>query len=369
MLDSLRRMKILLYKEFCQLLGTTHSRMLLVIPPLMQMIMLGYAATMDLKQVDFAVLDHCQSQASRALTARFVGSTVFFAKRPLTSEADLQQRVALRDIRLALVIPHNFERAMAGLETPRVQIIADGRNVTSAGLAIGYAQKIVEQFSQEYFPETAKFQISSRAWFNPTYNPQYYMVPAMLVMIGFIDIMVLTALSVAREREDGTFDQLLLTPYSSAEILFVKSLSSLFVGSCQLATGLLVVLFWYQIPLNSPLALLGLILFSFLVAAIGVGLLLSVLCVNLQQSLLGATIIAIPCVMLSGLATPVESMPDFFQFLTVANPVRYGILSIQQIFLEGTTLSVQWPSLKILWSIAAVAYGLAWFIFEYQRRK
>lgn len=369
MIATIRRMLALLRKELIQLMKNPKTRIALFLPPMVQLIVLGYAATMDLKEVKFAVLDHCNSEASRALAAKFSGSRIFHEKATLASEQEMADRISTRDIKLALVIPEDFQRNICGRATPEVQVIADGRNSSSAGLALGYAQTIVDSFNRERNPDLPTVKISSRGWYNPNFEAQYYMLPALLALISLLDIMLLATMSLAKEREDGTFDQLLLTPFSSGEILTGKAISTMFVGLCQLTTGLLVILFWYQIPFMSSYFLLYGLFISFLFASVGIGLLDSVMAKNLQQAMLSVLVVGIPFSMLSGLATPVESMPEFLQTITLMNPIRHGISALQRIFLEGVRFSDIWGTFVTLWLIGAVMFTFAYFLFERQRKK
>lgn len=367
-MNTIRRMLALLRKELIQLLKNPKTRVTLFLPPVLQLVVLGYAATMDLKEVKFAILDHSRTEVSRQLAAKFSGNRIFREKAPLRSEKEMAERISDRDIKLALVIPENFERAIAGRAAAEVQVIVDGRNSSSGGLALGYAQSIIDSFNRDRNASPASLQIRTRAWFNPNFEAQYYMLPALLAMISLLDIMLLATMSLAKEREEGTFDQLLLTPFSSGEILAGKALSTIFVGLCQLTTGLLVIRFWYQTPFMSSYFLLYGLFLSFLFASVGIGLLDSVISKNLQQAMLTVFVIAIPFATLSGLATPVESMPDFLQTVTVINPIRHGIAALQRIFLEGVHFTDIWETFAILWAIGLVMFTSAYLLFEHQRK-
>ncbi|OQA85281.1 MAG: Inner membrane transport permease YbhR [Lentisphaerae bacterium ADurb.Bin242] len=367
-MNTVRRMRALLHKELIQLLKNPKTRWTLFVPPIIQLVVLGYAATMYLKEVRFAVLDHCRSEASRQLIAKFSGNRIFRRQSPLRSEKEMAERISNRDLKLALVIPEDFERALAGRAAPEVQVIVDGRNSSSAGLAIGYAQSILDAFNRDRVPSSTAIQIRSRAWYNPNFEATYFMLPALLAVISLLDILMLATMSLAKEREEGTFDQLLLTPFSSGEILAGKALSTMFVGLCQLTTGVLVIRFWYQIPFMSSYFLLYGLFFSFLFSSIGIGLLNSVLSKNLQQGMLTVFTVSIPFATLSGMATPIESMPDFLQTVTLINPIRHGVTALQRIFLEGAGFTDIWETFVILWVIGVFMFTAAYLLFEHQRK-
>ena len=361
------RFTALLKKELLLLLKNPKSRLTLFLPPVAQLLVLSYAATMELKEMDFAVLDRSGSAASRELTARFSRSGVFRRREDLRSEREMGDRISRRDIRMALVIPERFERDLHSSGSAPVQVIVDGRNSSSAGLALGYAQRIVESFNAAWTGASPRLRVESRAWFNPNYNARYFMVPALLATIALLDLMLLAALGMAREREEGTFDQLLLTPYSSGELLLAKGLSTFAVGFCQLTAGLLIALFWFRIPLAGSVGLVYLLFSAFMFGAIGLGLLISVLSRDLNQAIIGAFLVMIPYGMLSGLATPIESMPVILQRITLLNPLRYGIQALQEIFLEGAGIGAMLPTIGILCLIGCGSGGAALFLFHRQR--
>ena len=363
----LTRVLALLKKELCQLMTNPKMRMTLFIPPLMQMLFLGYAATMDLKYVDCAFLDYSHSPASRELINSFSGSPTFHVHQPLESESDMKERIDTKAIQLAVVIPADFQKARTGRAKGCVQIIVDGRSANSAGMAMAYAVNVVNSFALEKAAKQSRIRIETRAWYNPNFNMQFFMIPSLLAMIGLADILLVSAQCIVQEREAGTFDQLRMTPYSSLELLTAKGFSTFIAGVCQLAVGLMAALFWYQVPFNSSFGLLTALLASFLFASIGIGLCISTLAENLQQAFLGMYVILIPFSMLSGMGTPLESMPDFFQQITIINPLRHGIAALTRIFLEGATFWELRYSFYLLWGIAAGSFILTYVFFVHRR--
>ncbi|MBR0238703.1 MAG: ABC transporter permease [Thermoguttaceae bacterium] len=363
----LTRIYALLIKELCQLMTNPKVRMTLFVPPLAQLIFLGYAATMDLKYVDCAVLDYSHSPASRDLISRFAGSPTFHVHEPLVNEADMRERINTRAIQLAVVIPANFQQAEMGHAKATVQIIVDGRSANSAGMAMAYATNVVNNRTLEKAAKCSRIRVETRAWYNPNFNMQFFMIPSLLAMIALVDIMLVSAQTIVQEREAGTFDQLRMTPYSSFELLLAKGFSTMIAGICQLTVGLLAALLWFQVPFNSSFALLAALLISFLGASIGIGLLISTLAENQRQAILGMYIVVVPFAMLSGMGTPLESMPDFFQQLTIINPLRHGIAALTRIFLEGATFWELRYSFYFLWAIAVGSFTLTYFFFVHRR--
>ncbi len=361
----------LLRKEMIQLFKNPKSRFTVLLPPVIQILIFGYAATMDLRRIDYAVLDHDRSTDSRKLIAMFDGSGIFRRAAWPAGERELYDLIGNRRLLLGLVIPQNFARNVEAGASP-VQILTDGRNSNTSGLAMGYAQNTVERFNREYRRDNAipnpGFELETRAWFNVNFNMRYFMIPALLALLTLTVIMLLSAMSLAREREEGTFDQLMVAPYDPWQVLCVKGISCVIVGLLQATLVLLVGLWWFEVPLRGSLALLYLGFGAFLAASTGIGMVISVLCRTLQQAMLGTFLLAVPCGLLSGMSTPIESMPDFLQYLTYFNPMRYGIKLTQQLMLEGAGMDLLWPYFAAMLGIATGAYLLAWIVFRRQLR-
>lgn len=367
-MPRLRAFLALLKKELLQLLKNPKTRLTIVAPPVIQLFLLGYAATMDLKEVSLGVLDHAQTQESRALIANFAGSSAFMLQAPLRSEADLAERMDTRAIKLALVIPETFSRDLAQHRSPELQVLADGRNAFSAGLALSYANEVIGRFTQEHFPGARPaIALQSRGWHNPTYSAQHFMIPALLAILALLTLTLLVALSFAREREAGTMDQLFLTPYSLFELLLAKGLATIAVGMIELLFCMVFVRYWFHIPYVSDYTLLWLLFFTFLIAAIGLGLAIAVHCANLQQAMVWTFLFAMPFVLLSGVATPVESMPEVLQSVTLINPVRWGIEALRRLFLEGATFRDLLPTYAMLIGIGIVSFAHALVTLHRQR--
>ncbi len=365
----LLRLLALLRKELFQLFRDPKTCVMLVVPPVMQILVLGYAATMDLKQVNFAVLDHCRTPDSRALIAKFEANSIFHRRAAFANDKEMVERFVSRDLKMGVVIPENFSRELAAGRTVLVQINVDGRNSNSGGVAVGYAATVIDSFNRDRAGAASpRITLQTRAWFNPNFIAQFFMVPAILATISLLDLLLLAALAVAREREAGTFDQLLLTPFASWEVLAGKAFSIVAVGLLQLTCGLLLILFWFRVPFHSSFGLLYLMFGCFVFATLGFGLLVSMAAKTQQQSIMLAFFYAVPCAMLSGLLTPVENMPKIFQWISFVNPIRHGIKALQRLFLEGATFADMAPLLASL-AASGIAFSLlALAVFNYQRR-
>lgn len=368
-MKRLRRFLALLKKEFIQLLKDPKTRVTIFVPPVLQLFLLGYAATMDLREVPFAVLDHARTAESRALAAKFAGSSVFQMRPPLSSENEMASRIASQNIKLAVVIPEDFTRELSRRRPAPVQVILDGRNSFSAGIAAGYAGDAVALFNRQYAPAAASHvRICVRGWYNPNYNARYFMIPSLLAILILLALTLLVALSFAKEREGGTMDQLLLTPFSPVELLAAKGLASVFIGMAQLTFCMLFVRYWFQIPYQSDYWLLYLLFLTFLLAATGIGLAIAVHCTSLQQAMIWTFIFAMPLEMLSGMTTPVSSMPGPIQKVMLCNPIRWSIAALHRLFLEGATFRDILPTYLILSGIGTATFTLACVSLTWQRR-
>jgi len=369
-MNVLYRLAALLRKELLQLVKSPKMRTSLFVPPIIQLALLGYAVTLDLKEVDCAVLDRSQTAESREIKSRFAGSPTFTMQPDLESEADLKSRMENRKIQLAVVIPPEFARSAAGHSEPKVQVLVDGRNASSAGMALAYAAEILRDYASDLTSRSVdlgSFRVETRGWHNPNFNMQYFMVPTLLVLITLIDVLMISALSIAREREEGTFEQLRMTPFGTWELLFVKGLATLCIAMGPITICLTFTLFWFQVPFQGSWFLLAALLGTFLSASISIGLFISSLTRNLQQSLIGIFLVIVPFSMLSGMGTPLESMPDGFQTAMLANPLRHGIEALPRIFLEGVGFWELSHVFFFLLSIALTAFCLAYVSFSRQR--
>jgi ABC-2 type transport system permease protein len=249
-----------------------------------------------------------------------------------------------------------------------VQIIADGRNSNTAGIAIGYANSIVEQFNADWraqhnLPSTP-IRMAMRAWFNPNLETRWHMIPSLVGTLTLLQTLLLTAMSVAREREQGTFDQLLVSPYRPAEIMVGKATPSMLIGLVQATLVLVVGQLWFHIPFSGSFLVLYASLLVFLLAAVGIGLLVSSVVATMQQAMLFSFMLMMPFALLSGLTTPVSSMPMVLQYFTLINPLRYAIELVQRVYLEGTGLLDLMSELWPLAAIAAVTLPVASWMFR-----
>ncbi len=364
------RILALLHKELLALLKDPKSRFVLIIPPLIQLLVFGYAASFDLKDIPWALYDEDRGGAARDLVAAFDGATVFRRVATLHGEGEIAPLV---DSRKVLVVVHIGPRFSAGLHNSKpapLQVIIDGRNSNVALIAMNYVRSIVERYNRDWLARhggnAPPARLESRAWFNPNLESRWFFIPGIIGMLSLVTTMLVTALTVAREREQGTFDQLLVTPLRPAEILLGKALPGFLIGLVQGTLILLIATLWFRVPLLGSLAALYTGLALFLMSGVGVGLLISSLAVTQQQGLLGAFLFMVPAVILSGFATPIANMPEAVQTITLIDPLRYFLVILRKVFLEGAGFEILFPQLWPMALIGMAALVLAGWMFRHR---
>ena len=355
----------LIRKEMLALLKDPSSRALLFAPALMQSLLFGYGATYDLTHAPYAVLDQSRGAASTQILARLDGTGVFQRIATLDSPARIAAQIDSGKALLVVTFPPDFESRLAAGTTAPMQVILDGRNSATAGAAAAQVAAIVADFNRT-LGTAPPVTIIRRAWFNPNFESRWNLMPAMIASLSMLQTLMLAALSVAREREQGTFDQLLVTPLTPTQILIGKALPAIFVGLVQSTIILLIILFWFQIPMAGSLWLLYGGLLAFTTASVGIGLSISAVSLTMQQAMLYTFMLVMPLMLLSGLLTPVRNMPQALQILTYANPLRFGIDTVRRVYLEGATFPDIAANFLPLLVLAGITLPLAAWLFRHR---
>ncbi len=370
LIDSLGRILALVQKELLAVLKDPKSRYSVLVPPILQILIFGYAATYDLNYVPFAVLDQDRGAASRYLLARFDGTGIFQRVANLDNASEIAKTIDDQKALLVIQIGQDFSRELALGQPAAIQLIADGRNSNTAAIASGYVATIVDAFNADWLADHGQtgppIATTMRAWFNPELETRWHMIPSIIGTIVMIMTMNLAAMSVARERENGTFDQLLVTPIRPAEIMIGKAVPAMLIGLLQATMILLVAQLWFRIPFQGSVLTLYAGLTLFLIAAVGIGLFVSSIAGTMQQAMIYIFVVIMPFALLSGLTTPIDNMPIGFQYLTMINPLRYAITIAQRVYLEGAGIGVLIPDLWPMAIIAAVTLSAATWMFRHK---
>jgi len=367
---SLRRILALMGKEFLALLKDKKGRFVLIGPPIIQLLVFGYAASFDLNHVPYAIYNEDTGAYSRELAARFDGAPAFDQTITIRNDGEIRPLLEDKEVLLVLHIGRQFSRNLALGEPAPVQLIVDGRNSNTALIVLNYARSIVQGFNEAYLLRTGAagppVHIETRAWFNPNMQSRWFLIPGIAGLIILVVTMMVISLSVAREREQGTFDQLMVTPLRPFEILLGKALPGFIIGTLEGTLVIVVSVFWFNIPLLGSLLTLYTGIALFLLSAIGIGLMISSLAVTQQQGFLGAFLFIVPSILLSGFATPIENMPAVVQAITLLDPMRYFMIILRGIFLEGATFSMLIPQFWPLALIGVFCLAMAAWLFRHR---
>ncbi|KIZ36944.1 ABC transporter permease [Stutzerimonas stutzeri] len=361
---TLAQIGALIRKEILALVKDPANRAMLFAPALMQALLFGYGATYDLTNVPYAVLDQSRGQASAELLARLDGTGVFHRAATLTNSSQIAGMIDGNDALMVLSIPADFQQRLNAGQSAPLQVILDGRNSSTAGSASAYVGSIVASYNASLGGGASGVRIERRAWFNPNLESRWNMMPGLIGTLSMLQTLLIAALSVAREREQGTFDQLLVTPLTPFQILIGKAIPAILVGLLQSTIIFLVILFWFQIPMNGSVWLLYAGLLTFNIAAVGVGLSVSAVSLSMQQAMLYTFLLIMPLMLLSGLLTPVKNMPEVLQIATYVNPLRFGMSIVRRVYLEGAGFLDIWRDFIPLLVMGAISLPLAAWLFR-----
>lgn len=359
-----RRIFSLIRKEFQVLLGDRQGRMLLIMPVILQTTLFPLAASLEIKNATLGIFDEDRGPAAIELTQRLrAGSSTFTHFVDIPSAQQLNDTIEQQKALAVVRIPPDFSRQLARAEsaapgnaaTPQLQLLLDGRRSNGGQIAATYIQQIVQTFQQDRARAhgAAQFpaEVIVRAWFNPNLDYLNFILPCLIAIIITVSVLIVTTLSVAREREQGTFDQLLVSPFTPEMIMIGKLAPALVIASFQATLILIAAVFIYHVPFQGSLVILyaGILLYA--LALSGVGLFISSLCSTQQQAFLGVFCFMMPAIMLSGYAAPVENMPVWLQHLTWGNPLRHFMEVVKAVYLKNASpahaLELAWPLLVI----------------------
>ena len=347
------RLAAQIVKELLSYLRDPRSRLILVAPPLMQLLIFSFAATLEVRNVDVAVLDEDNGRWSHEIVARIGAADFVDELVPVHDAGALRRLLDRKEVMLGVRLPADLSASVLAGRPAEVQLLVDGRRANAGQIAAQYVERIVSGLGMEAAGAgAAPPRTVARNWFNPNLDYQWFIVPGLAGILAMFSSLTVTALSIARERELGTFDQLLVSPAAPLEIVAGKMVPGLVVGtilgSLMIAAGVLL----FRIPFTGSLALLMASLVLFILSVVGFGLMISSICQTQQQAILGSFTFGVPVVLISGFATPVENMPGWLQVVAEASPFKHFLIIVQGSFLKAL------PPAEVFanaWPMAAIA--------------
>ncbi len=360
-------------KEVIQLRRDRRTLPLVLLAPVIQLLLFGYAATQDVHNVRLAVVDQSRTPVSREII-RSLAATVTFRISEVPDRHEIQRAMLASRATVGLVIPADLERDLLHRTGAGLELFADGSNPSTAVVAASYVQQIVGTTLQRQagtrFPglvKPADVVLVPRVMYNPNLTSRNYMVPGVLVMVLMIMTTIMTSMAIVREFERGTSEQLAVTPIRSYELLAGKLIPYIVIGYIDILLVTTVAVAWFRVPINGSVTLLFLLAAPFLLSTLGIGILTSTIARTQQQSMMISFFFMMPNTLLSGFMFPIENMPAPAQYFTYLIPGRYFMTMIRAIFLKGVGISVLWPETLALVVLGAVILGLA--VWRYETRR
>lgn len=355
---SLPRIVRMVRKELRQALRDRQMRSLIVVSPLIQLVVFGYAVSTDVRNVPLWVVDQDRTTAARELVQQLTASGYFTVAGRSDRPADGLVALETGQARVALEIPPGYQRDLTGAGAT-VQVLVDGTDPNTANIALGYLTRIVLRAGQDLVGSSPPVTLVPRAWYNPALESRTFNVPAIIGVLLFLGPMLLTALGVVRERELGTWDQLVVSPVGAMELMLGKTVPVMLIALLNLTMVWAMAMLWFGIPVTgNPLALLAGAV-PFIGTAVAFGLLISTVSATQQEAFMSMFLVLLPALIFSGFLFPVESMPDGFQAVAFLNPVRHVLVIVRGVFLRGTSFADHAVQYAVLVTAATVGLSIA----------
>jgi len=362
----LSRLKQMLIKEFIQVFRDRRTRFVLFGPPIIQMLVFGYAATFEIHHVPTVVLDLDHSQESRELISRFSSSPYFDVQRQLTDYRQIGDLIDQGTATVGLEIHAGFAQSLRKGQTAPLQVVVDATNSNTALIASGYITQIALGFARDYqkdriyrispqmVEEIPSVQLEPRPWYNPDLKSRWFFVPGIIGSLTLVLVVTLTAFAVVREREIGTLEQIMVTPIRPAEFILGKTLPFFLIGLFDVSLIGTVGTLWFQVPFRGQILVLFAGAILFLLCMSGVGLLISTVSSTQQQAMVTAFFFIMPAITFSGFGFPISTMPQWLQYLTYLSPLRYFLVVLRGTYLKGVGMEILWPQM-----VAMAALGIS----------
>lgn len=360
------RLITLIRKELQLAFRDPQSRRLLILPVILQLCLFPFAATLEVKNSTLAIFNQDQGAASRELVQRLAIAAAFPHILVVHSDRQFTAAIDTQTALLGLEVPADFSRNLLAHRPAAVLAVIDGRRSNSAQIAYSYAQTIVQRYSDELAPvgSPERSSILVRHWFNPNLEYRWFILPVLVAIITTLGSLIVTALSVAREREEGTFEQLLVSPLTPGLIMIGKTVPAMIIACGQATLIALAAVFIYGVPFAGSVTLLYLSMLCYALSLAGFGLSISALCRTQQQAFLGVFSFMVPAIMLSGFVAPVENMPLVFRCIAWVDPLSHFIVIVKGLFLKGYDFLQIWPNLWPLLLITSFTMSLGYWMFR-----
>ena len=362
----LARLKQMLIKEFIQVFRDKRTRFVLFGPPIIQMLIFGYAATFEIHHVPTVVLDLDHSQESRELISRFSSSPYFDVQRQLTDYRQIGDLIDQGKATVGLEINAGFAQNLRKGQTAPLQVIVDATNSNTALIASGYITQIALGFAQDYqkdriyrispqmVEEVPSVQLEQRPWYNPDLRSRWFFIPGIIGSLTLVLVVTLTAFAVVREREIGTLEQIMVTPIRPAEFILGKTLPFFLIGLFDVSLIGAVGTLWFKVPFRGQILVLYAGAVLFLLCMLGAGLLISTVSSTQQQAMVTAFFVIMPAITFSGFGFPISTMPQWLQYSTYLSPLRYFLVVLRASYLKGVGMEILWPQM-----LAMAALGIS----------
>jgi len=354
------RLKQMLIKEFIQVFRDKRTRFILIGPPIIQMMVFGYAANYEIRHVPTVVLDLDHSQESRELVSRFTSNLYFDVQRQLTDSRQLGDLIERGDATVGLEIDAGFAQKLRSGQTAPLQVIVDATNSNTALIASGYISQIAQGFAAQYQRDRInriapqlievmpQVELAPRPWYNPDLSSRWFFVPGIIGSLTLVLVITLTAFAVVREREIGTLEQMMVTPIRPAEFILGKTLPFFLIGIFDVTLIAVVGSLWFQVPFRGHVSVLALGAVLFILCMLGVGLLISTISATQQQAMVTSFFFIMPAITFSGFGFPISTMPHWMQLFSYVIPLRYFLIVIRGTYLKGVGMDILWPQMAAM---------------------
>jgi ABC-2 type transport system permease protein len=346
-------------KELRQILRDFRMRAVIFVAPVVQLIIFGYAVSTDVRNVPMVIVDHDRSPASRSLADRITSSGYFTITGTSDRSVAMDRALDEREAIVALEIPPGYSEDVASGRGAPVQVLVDGTDSNTGNIALSYVIRIVQRAAVDMAGAPPAITLAARAWYNPSLESRVYNVPAVMGALLMLITMLLTALSVVREREMGTWDQLLVSPVSAMELMLGKTIPVAMVGLVDLVLVSTAAILWFGIPFRGSVLVVVLAAIPYLLAGLSIGLIISTISKTQQEAFMSTFLVLMPSLIFSGFMFPISSMPDGFRELTLINPLRHFLVVIRSSFLKGTSMADHVPEYIALYLMAIVGLSVA----------